>query len=76
MFIAYGRPLDTVTSFRYLVRVISAADENWPAVIENLAKAWLVWRRMMRILSRERARPRVYGFFFKAIVQSVLLFDS
>ena len=65
-----------VNSFRYLGRVISAADDNWPAVIRNLAKAWLVWRRTMRILIREGARPRVYGFFFKAFVQSVLLFDS
>ena len=28
----------------------------------------------MSILSKEGSRPRVYGFFFKIIVQSVLLF--
>ena len=31
---------------------------------------------MSRILSREGARPQVSGFFFKAIVQSVLIFDA
>ena len=31
---------------------------------------------MMRILSRDGADPRVYGFFFKAVVQAVLLFSS
>ena len=30
----------------------------------------------MRILSREGAAPRVFGFFFKATVQAVLLFGS
>ena len=34
------------------------------------------WRRMTRILSREGAELRVSDFFFKAIVQLVLLFSS
>ena len=29
---------------------------------------------MSRILSREGAKPRVFGFFFKAVVQAVLIF--
>ena len=37
-FSAYGRPLDMVASFRYLGRGISAADDDWPAVVQNLAK--------------------------------------
>ena len=31
---------------------------------------------MSRILIREGAKPRVYVFFFKSIVQSVLLFGA
>ena len=73
-FSAYGRPLEMVTSFRYLGRVILTADDNWPAVIGIMAKAQVVWRNTMNILSREGARPWVHTFFFKAIVQSVLLF--
>ena len=45
-------------------------------VIHNLEKAQKVWRRMSRILIREGARPQVSGFFFKVIVQSVLLFGA
>ena len=52
------------------------ADYDWPAVFRNLMKAWLVWRITTRIMSREGARPRVSGFFFKEIVQSVLLFGA
>ena len=61
--------------FKYLVRVSSAADDDWPAVIRNLTKVRAVWRIMTRILSSKGARPRVSGFSFKRIVHSVLLFD-
>ena len=36
--IAYGNPLSPVTSFKYLGRVLSAADDNWSAVVHNLQK--------------------------------------
>ena len=45
-FSAYGRPLDMVTSFKYLRQVISEADDNWSAVVKNLARARKVWSRM------------------------------
>ena len=50
------------------------ADDDWLAVAKNFYRKRAVWRRMTRILSREGAAPRVSGFFFKAIVQAVLLF--
>ena len=51
-------------------------DGDWPEVIRNLTKLRAVWRRIPRILSREGMRTHVSGFFFKAIVQSVLLFGA
>ena len=65
-----------VPSFRYLGRVILAADDDWMLVIRNLTKAQAVWMRMARVLSREGGRPRVSGFFSKYFVQSVLLFGA
>ena len=65
-----------VPSFKYLERVLLALDEDWPEVICNLVKARVVWRRMLRILSREGARPQVSGFIFKVVVQSVLFFGA
>ena len=41
-FSAYGHPLDMVTSFWYLGRVISAADDDWPAVVSNLSQERVV----------------------------------
>ena len=52
-FSAYGRPLEMVTSFRYLGLVISVIDDDWPEVVKNLSRARAVWRRMRQILSRE-----------------------
>ena len=75
-FQAYGRPLAKVTLFKYLGRVLTAADDNWPEVVGNLWKAWKSWEQMVRIVVREGAIPWVLGVFFKAVVQKVLLFGS
>ena len=69
-------PLEMVTSFKYLGWVVSAADNDWLAVVRNLAKAWAVCQRLTRILRREGVTPRVSGFSFKAVVQSVLIFGA
>ena len=75
-FSAYGLPLDMVTSFKYLGWVISAADNDWPTVVKNLTRSRKVGSRMSRILSREGAASQVSGFFFKAVVQAVLIFGA
>ena len=75
-FRVYGRPLEMVPSFKYLGRVLLKAEDDFPLVVQNLAGVRTVWRRMSRVLSREGARPRLSGFFFKAVVQSVLLFGA
>ena len=75
-FNAYWFPLGIVTYFRYLGRVILTSDDDWLEVIRNLGKAREVWKRMVRILSGVGARPHVYRFFFKDVVQSVLLFGA
>ena len=73
-FEAYGKPLENVLAFNYLGRVMTAGDNNWPAVAGNLSKARKSWGRLSRILCREGADARVSGNFFKAVVQAVLLF--
>ena len=65
-----------MTSFRYLGRVISAEDDDWTVVVQNLEMARAVWRSMTRVLSREGADPRVSGFFFKSVVRSVIIFRA
>ena len=65
-----------VTFFKYLGRLISATDDNWTAVMRNFAREKKVWSRMLHILSREGATLRASRFFFKAVIQVVLLFGA
>ena len=65
-----------VTSFKYLGRVLSVAGDDWLMVVQNIVKVQTVWCRVSKILIREGVRPRVSGFFFKSVIQSVLLFDT
>ena len=47
---------------------------DWMVVVGNLIKARKSWARLTRILGQEGANPRVSGIFFKAVVQTVILF--
>ena len=75
-FEAYGKPLEAVPSFKYLGRIMTAGDDDWPAVAGNLVKAQKSWGRLTRILSREGADKRISETFFKVVVQQVLLFGA
>ena len=75
-FEAYGDQLESVPRFTYLGRVMTAGEDDWPAVAGNLEKARRSWGRLQRILRREGATPRISGYFFKAVVQQVLQFGA
>ena len=75
-FEVYGEQLNTVPGFKYLGRILTAGDDNWPAVAGNLGKASKSLGRLQQILSRQGADKRVSGNFFKAVVQQVLLFGA
>ena len=73
---AYGEPLENVTAFRYLGKVIAAGDDGWPAVVGNLHRARKSWGRLFRTLIQEGADLKVSGKVFKAVMQEVLLFRA
>ena len=56
--------------------MISAVDDDWLEVVRNLYRSRDVWKRIARILSREGSEQRVSCFFFKSMVQVLLLFGS
>ena len=72
----YGRPLVSVSEFNYLGRMLTALDDNWPAVVGNLIKVWNRWARMSRILGQEGADPQTSGNFYNALVQYTRLFGA
>ena len=51
-FEVYGEQLQTVPRFKYLGRILTEGDDDWPEVAGNLAKARKSWGRLQRILSR------------------------
>ena len=72
----YGRPLEMVTSFKYLGQVILVTEAYWPALLGNLTRANKACSRMSRILSREGAASQLSRLFLKAVIQAVLLFGA
>ena len=75
-FHAYGTQMRAVTEFKYLGRVLTNADDDWPAVAGNIRKARANWGRLARILGREGADLKVSRSFYTAVTQQVLLFGA
>ena len=68
--------MQSVTEFRYLGRILTNTDDDWPAVARNLQKARVIWGRLARILGREGADLKVSRNFYIAVTQQVLLFGA
>ena len=67
-FHTYVMPLEIVTLFKYLGRVLMVADKDCTLVLVNLWKAQNSCSRMTRMLVREGANPWVLGMLNKAVV--------
>ena len=39
VFHAYGKPMEVVSEFWYLGRLLTATDDDWPAMAGNIKKA-------------------------------------
>ena len=75
-FHAYGKPMEVVSEFRYLGRLLTATDDDWSAVAGNTQKARVSWGRLARVLGREGADLKVSRSFYTAVTQQVLLFSA
>jgi hypothetical protein len=68
--------LETVTNFQYLGRTLTIRDNDWTAARSNLQKAIKQWAMISRVLIRESASPRISVLFYKATIQTILLYGS
>ena len=68
--------MEAVSEFRYLGRLLTATDDDWPAVTGNIWKAQVSWGSLARVLRREGADPKVSRSFYTAVTQQVLLFGA
>ena len=71
-----GSPIDRETQFKYLGRVLEDKDDDNHAIDRQLKRAKAKWARIGKILSVKTTDPRVRGYFYKAILQAVLLYGS
>ena len=73
-FQAYGRPLYAVISFKYLGRFLTAPENDWPEVVNNLINSRRKWARFSRILWQEGDDARTSITFYNAFIWATLLF--
>ena len=57
-FQAYSRALETVTTFKYLGRVLTTSNNNWPSVVANFWKVLRKCAPFYRILGWEGSYPQ------------------
>ena len=65
-----------VSEFRYLGRMLTATDDECPAMAGNIRKVLMSWGCLARVLGREGADPKVSLSFYTTMTQQVLLFGS
>ena len=75
-FYAYGAPLESVESFKYLGRILSNDDNDALAISTNVKLARKAWGRISSLLLHDGANPKTSGSFYLMVVLQVLLFGS
>ena len=75
-FSTYRQLMEAVLEFRYLGRILTAKEDDWPEVAGNIKKARRSWGRLARLLGREGADPKVSRNFYIAVTQQVLLLGA
>ena len=55
--------MEAVSEFWYLERLLTAVDDDWPAVAGEIKKAQRSWGRLAQVLVREGADPKVSRTF-------------
>ena len=62
-FETYGAPLENVTAFKYMRRLMTRGDDDWLAVVGKSQRERKSWGRLSRILSWEGEDMKVLGHF-------------
>lgn len=71
-----GIPIENISEYKYLGRVLENSDLDHKAVTLNLKNARERWGGMVRLFTADGARSRTLARFYLAVVQAVLLHGS
>jgi hypothetical protein len=75
-FTVNNAPIENVTSFKYLGRILTQNDNDTAAIEGNLLKARNRWARVRKILAQSGATPKHMVSFYLTIVQAILLYGA
>jgi len=75
-FAVNGTPITKVAQFKYLGRLLDESDNDDHAADRQLQRAREKWNRIGKVLSSQGVNAKIMGYFYKAIVQAVLLYGS
>jgi hypothetical protein len=75
-FTVHGDVLEKVEVYQYLSCLLLQDDDNIQAVQSQLCNARRTWARVGQVFCKENAPPGTSAKFYKAIVQSILLYGS
>ena len=62
--------------FKYLGRILTATDDEWPVVVENLSKSRKKLAQLSQILGYEGADTWMLGIILKEVGHDVMIFGS
>ena len=72
----YGNNINRVREFKYLGRILDEKDDDSVAASRQLQRAKNKWNRIANVLKTQGVGSKIMGYFYKAIVQAVLLYGS
>jgi hypothetical protein len=75
-FTVNGTTINKVSKFKYLGRLLEESDNDDHAATRQLQRAREKWGRIGKVLSSQGVNAKTMGYFYKAIVQAVLLYGS
>ena len=67
--------LEQVEVFKYLGRLLAQDNDDVQASRNQLWKARGTWARLGQVLQAKNTKPRIAAKFYKAVIQSVLLWE-
>jgi hypothetical protein len=76
LFHVEGEVLEKVDLFRYLGRILAQDDDEVWAVRHQIKNAHGIWVKVRQVLTVDNTPPKVSAKFYKAVMQSVLLYGS
>ncbi len=76
LFHVEGEVLEKVDLFRYLGRILAQDDDDVRPIRQQTKKACGIWARVGQVLMADNTLPKVSAKFYKAVIQSVLLYGS